>query len=437
MQSDQLDPNIQERLLSSFRTEKLTVDPANRALAGLCLRCYVSYPILRACKILASQFHAGNQFTYRDLLPFVLNDDGRTQIILDSEGENQLILNGNGKTQKGHFEFFTVEVLRTYRLNSDNRLNLDNWARLQTRQNPELIKFLSEFGFRPSSDWALLNRVGLKQLEHIPQRDRDIIEAFHAVYRRDRRQQPRKGMGKCPEPTDAQLQEMSLRLQDKDVEIDAPTELMQALKKVAKELRQYDKWNLEPLVIRDPDTGNYVEREFPDPNSTNELEEIEQSEILELLRRGLTAALEQSIKQGLREQIANLQKRPKYAPLASQVIPGLRLLYCQGKSLGEIATLLGMSNRIKAGRVLEPSKLLGKVRLQTVDRLFHLLEENLDLAKLSTDADYLDNLMQQLEAFVDAEVFQEAAAEINSAKNRQMNSAYAKQLCQYLEKNKE
>jgi hypothetical protein len=52
------------------------------------------------------------------LLPFGLNDDGKTLIVLDSQAKTQLVLDGNGKTQPTNYKFFTVEVLRTFKPDS-------------------------------------------------------------------------------------------------------------------------------------------------------------------------------------------------------------------------------------------------------------------------------------------------------------------------------
>ncbi|HBB33512.1 MAG TPA: hypothetical protein DDZ80_13990 [Cyanobacteria bacterium UBA8803] len=440
------DKDIQELLLSVFRTTASSVDLTSRVLAGLCLRCYVSYPILKACRKLASLFSAGKQFTYCELLPFVLNDDGRTQILLDSDGKTQLILNSKGKTQVASYKIFAVEVLRTYRLNSEHRLSLENWTHYQTRQNQDLIDFLSEWGFRSLSDWALLNKVGLQQLERLSQRDRYIVKAFHAVYRRDRRQQRQNSPTRCPDPTEAQLKEMSHLLQEKGVEIAVPAQLREALRQVAANLHQYEIWSRrgappsEPLESFDPDTGDRSPTEVVDENSTNDLGELERTEILEFLQESLIEILDRSIDQALSEQVAAMQQRRKYAPLAAKIVPGFRLLYCQGKSQSEIASLLGMTNQTQVSRLLQVKALFNNVRSLTVDQLFLAISkkiQGLGLADISTQPDNLSNIMQLLEAFVDREVFQEAAAELHTAKTKAMNSVYAQRLCRYLQGYKE
>ena len=140
--------DIQTTLLSHFHVQNSVIDATYRAVAGLCLRCYVSYPILKACQKIDSLFARDKSFTYRDLLSFVLNDDGKTPIVLDKDGKTQLILDKNGKTQKTAYQIFGVNILQTYKHDSQSRMSLDNWAYLRTKQNRELKDFLSEFGFK-------------------------------------------------------------------------------------------------------------------------------------------------------------------------------------------------------------------------------------------------------------------------------------------------
>ncbi|MGB7086473.1 MAG: hypothetical protein WBD47_13030, partial [Phormidesmis sp.] len=54
------------------------------------------------------------------------------------------------------------------------------------------------------------------------------------------------------------------------------------------------------------------------------------------------------------------------------------------------------------------------------------------LTTLPAEPSYLKRLMEQIEAFVDAKVFSEAASEIKAGKNRSLNSEYATRLKQYI-----
>ena len=426
-------PNYQhgdiQAALNSYFYANDSSDITSCARAGLCLRCYVSEPILKACQKIDNLFGGEKSFSYKDLLPFVLNDDGKTEIVLDSDRKTQLILDENG-TQQTAYKFFTVEVLRTFKP-SDESMSLDNWAYLQTKQNPELKNFLSEFGFQHLSDWALMNRARPKQLERLYQRDRHLVEVFHAVYRRDRQKQRQIGATRCPDPSKAQLQEMLTRLQETGVIINTAVELLLALKQVATQLRQYDIWSYrEPLEIQDPDTGNYTPRSDLPTDCLNE-SDIEQQEVLELLYQQLNLALNGAIEQEIKNCIARLEKSKKYAPFAQQFIHGLQLYYCQAMSLKEIAPLLGMTSWDQARRVLNPGEIINKVRALTVQQILDKMLEKageLGLTKIPPQPDYLKTLLEHIEAFVDAEVFQEAGEEIRAGKSRSLNSLYAQQL---------
>ena len=432
-----LNQNAKSTLFSDFLTQNYAISGAKRAAAGLCLRCNVSYPILKACQKIDSLFGGEKRFTYNDLLPFVLNDDGKTLVVLDSQAKTQLVLDGNGRTKPTNYNFFTVEVLRTFKPDSQSSMSLDNWAYLQTKQNQEVKNFLSEFGFKHLSDWAILNRARPKQIESLSERDRQLINVFHAVYRRDRRSHRSAGAQKCPDPSNSQLQEMLTALQKQNVSVKSNIELIAELKQVAVQLKQYDVWSSrEPLEIRDPDTGNDVLRPDLPHASTDELN-VEQQEILEFLHQQLKSALIQSIEQEISACLAKLEKSKSYAIFAQKFIPGLQLYYCQGMSLKEIVPLLQMSSWDQARRVFNPGELINNVRARTVEKVLDSTiakAQEKGLTQIPPEPEYLKTLNEQIEAFADVEIFKEAAEEIRAGKNREMNSLYARQLRVYFSK---
>jgi hypothetical protein len=427
--------NLQFDLLSRFHAP--TADLIARSQAGLCLRCYVSEPILNACRKINHLFGQDQSFTYRDLLPFVLNDDGKTLIVSDLDGKTYLTLDAAGTPQATTYRCFSLQVLQTFKSNRKSSMSLDNWAYLQTKQNPDLKNFLSEFGFTQLSDWALLNRTRPKQLEQLAERDRHLIQVFHAVYRRDRHQQ-HQGTQRCPDPTSVQLQEMLTALQALKITIQ-PSALMPELRRVASELRQYDLWShREPLELEDSETGDRVIRSDlpPDIASENNLERQEQQELLDFFHEQLQLALVDSIQQEISDRMTYLKKSKRYAAFAEQLIPGLNLYYRQGIALKEIADVLNMSGWAQARRVLNPGDLISSIRTSTIRRvLTQMLKkaEQKGLTQLPPEPNYLENLTQQIEALADTDVFQAAFEEIQAGKNRQMKSVYAQQLCNYLE----
>ncbi|MEH2000337.1 MAG: hypothetical protein V7L00_16580 [Nostoc sp.] len=443
-QFEEIDPTftseiseIQVDLLLLF-DNKNYADVINSAKAGFCLRCAVSYPILKACKKIDSLFAGEKSFSYLDLLPYVLNDDGQTPIFLNSDRTTQLQLDSEGKVKTSSYKFFTVEVLRTFQPN-DKSMSLDNWAYLQTKQNTEIKDFLSEFGFKKLSDWALLNRARTKQIERLSMRDRHLVQIFHAVYRRDRRKYRQKGAMKCPDPTFAQLQEIIALASEQGIAINKTTELIEELKQIAIQLRQYDIWSYrEPLEVRDSDTGSDVLRQDLPHDCLNELniEQLEQQDLLEFLHQQLQVALVQAIEQEILVRISRLKKSKKYAVFAQKFLPGLQLYYVQNLSLKEITPLLRMTSWDQARRILNPGDLLNNIRQMTLQRMLEKTLEksrSMGLIKTIPEPGYLKTLVEQIEAFADQEIFQEAVEEIRAGKNRQMKSLYARQLRLYLE----
>ncbi|AFY58573.1 hypothetical protein Riv7116_6224 [Rivularia sp. PCC 7116] len=427
----------QNILLSCFNGKENDVEIRERALAGLCLRCYVSEVILKACKKLDSLFSGEKQFTYRELLPFVLNDDGQKLIVLDKDGKTQLTVDDNSQTKVSPYKYFSVTVLQTFDAELQSRMSLENWVYLQTKQNTELKKYLSEFGFKNLSDWALLNKIRKKQLKDLSQQERYIVEAFHAVYRRDRQQLKNKGNKKCPDPSSAQLQEMIIYLQQKPVRINTPVELMEQLQQIGLQLRSYDIWSTrESLDIYDAESGSYATRRDLPAFSVDEVD-LEQQEFLQFLHLHLQTVLTQTIEQVIEANIQKLQKSKRYSPFAQKYIQGLYFYYSEAISLKELAPKLGMSSWDQARRILNPGELLSKVRAKTVEQMLEgILKKAAEkgLTKIPPEANYLLALTEQIESYLDGEIFQQAAEEIRVGTNRKMSGVYANQLLAYIQR---
>jgi hypothetical protein len=415
------------RLFTLFSSPKAPLP--DRAQAGLCLRCYISAPILHTCKKIAHLFGGSVQFNYRDLLPFVLTDDGQIPIVLQA-GQPSALLE-SGTPQPLSYQPFSIKILQSYEPEAPTRMSLENWAYFKTKQNPEIKAFLSEYGFQHLSDWALLNRIRKNQLERLSHPDRQLIEAFHAVYRRDRRQQERQRT-KCPPPSPAQLTEMATLLSENP----DTDRLLSALQQIATQLRQYDVWSSrEPLEIYDVETEAYQPRPDLMNAGVDELE-MEKGELRTFLVEEFQLSLHQAIARSIGDRLTTLTQSKTYANFASQLIPGLQLYYGQGLSLKDIAPQLKMTSWDQARRILNPGELLSRVRTLTVQQVLHKTLEKATQMGLTRDPptpDYLTTLIEQIEAFADAEIFQRAAEELRAGKSRAMTSPYAQALRSHLQ----
>ncbi len=432
----QASTHLPTELIRLFQTPASPIEIKTQAQSGLCLRCYVSQPIVRACQKLANLFGTAQQFSYRDLLPFVLNDDGRQLVVLSADQKAHLQIDEQNNTQPIAYKAFSIEVIKTYQADSATSMSLDNWTYLKTKQHPELKQFLAEFGFQHLSDWAMLNRVRSRQLASLAERDQHLVKVFHAVYRRDRRQQAVKGPKRCPEPTTAQLTEMAAQLSSTVNTFNTERDLLHDLKQIATQLRQFDIWqSREPLDYFDAAAGQYETRSDL-PTATITIESGEEQAILTSLHEQLATAFPASLQMVLEARISKLAKSRKYAAFADKLVIGLQHYYRDGRSLKELVPILGMSSWDQARRIINPGELLNQVRAQTLTQLIdHMLEivQKNALAPWPPTPDYLQQLTEQLEAFADAEIFAAAASEMKSGSYRAFDSHYAQQLLSVLD----
>ncbi|MEC4986808.1 MAG: hypothetical protein SAK42_22120, partial [Oscillatoria sp. PMC 1076.18] len=423
---------IQLRLLTDFRNSHSSADDLSQAArAGLCLRCYVSHSIVKACQTIAGKFGDRYNFTYTELLPTVLLDDGTKLIILDQETNSQLIYNDDGTTDESKLQLLALEILQNYQL---GRESLENWAFRLTKQNRELKQvLLVEYGLEMSSPWSLLNKVKEPQFKYLTPQEREIVKSFHSVYRRDYRQRTKKG-GKCPEPTSAQLSEMLKLLQKKgifcqlneDCESQIINELQEKIQEIAEYLRadRVTKTRNYPHYrqIKSPELSsleeNSTEFDFVCEKSSGKVEErikeIDKENIRSLLPQLLNEALSQAIEKAIDTQISRISKSRGYAPFADKIILALRLIYCQSKSQKEVAKQLQFSNQSKLSRVLNLKGILSHVREQTTNIFLAKFLPHSPLNNSSEKLE-LENLAKEVEAFLDEEVFLEAATETQKA----------------------
>jgi hypothetical protein len=375
---------------------------------------------LRSCIQRARIFALGGRINYRDLLPFVLNDDGEI-------------------SQRTYIPF-SIEIL--YSFCSERQCSLARWVDLRVKRHKDLNKFLLEFDIETRSDWAILNKAAKSHVDG--QRYQEILTVFHDIYRRDRPQQHRNRLGgRCPEPTQAQLEAMIFSLYKRGININSPADMLGELETIAKILRQRSIWGqtgypaTESIERHDDEEQEFYSQleVFVDPTSKEDLVvKLEQQELQEFCQQQLFECLDKAIKQGIADHISKQNKSRGYACLAHLIKPILHLIYCEAKSQAKIAQQFDISPT-RLTHLVHPTNLLKNIRRQTVNML---LEQVLEKAKkfgyvqFPLQPDDFDYLMQQLEAYADEQVFQQAFTELKSSKKSAMESVYAQRLCFFL-----
>lgn len=415
-------------------------DAYQKAIALLCLRCYVSERILIACRMIP-QIHkisGENLFSYTELLPFVLNDDGKTLVILDKDRRTQLILEKDGTAKPLVPEgatlgrFFTVEILRKFNTQPGNNESLDNWVTRLTNHNDGVRSFLWSFGLATPTDWALLCKsIPAKMDTLFLQADREIINAFQAVYQRDRLQSQIKG--RCTEPTSNQLLQILQVLRQQNV-ILTQKELLSHFHRIAEVLREdwlYTKTGAPkkvPTELYDSTNHNYqLNPELPYYTDRN-LEEVELEKLSELCQKLFEQVLKEIIAVVIRQRIEELKKSRGYKDFATKFCEGLRLYYKENMSLSEIAQQWGI-NWSKARRIFELENFIDIIQAQTEEKFSQKLLQSLDEQRVQTishDPEYLKNIAVSIREFTCQKTFDLAKSELVTGKKQTKNSLLAK-----------
>jgi hypothetical protein len=423
---------------------RFTDDIHQRALAGLCLRCYLSHRILITCKTIPHIYNVGaeNLFRYTDLLPFVLNDDGKALVILDSEGKTQYILNHHDGTirpiAKGG-EFFSVDILRRFNPNLGFNESLDNWTSRLTRQNEEIKSFLWEFGLATPSDWGLICKSIPRSCSALlSTEDCEIVKAFQTVYQRDRLKTRQKG--RCSEPTRSQLQEIVHLLHQENIILSQNT-LIYHLKRIAEILRQdwlYKRTgstSTVPMELYDNSTNDY----FPNPElgyyTDPAPEEIELDQLKEDLYILFEKVLYETISEVISQRIEDLRNSKGYKSFAQQFHKGLQLYYQENKSLGEIAELWEIPWS-KARRIFKLENFIEATQYRTeetfLEKILPIMPQNSGVTTIYSKSSHLKNVAEEIRNYALNKTFQEARAEMLNSKKQKKNSLFAQMIRRYL-----
>lgn len=435
---------VQVSLWNTFHNQAL--EREQRALAGICLRCYVSQAIVIGCKKLAER--TADKIPLENLLSYVLNDDGNTFVVVGRDDKAQLILKENGQTQlipKAGI-FFSVEVLSSYNPNlSDNRdsESLDNWCIRRIKQNKDLQILLLEYGVWVPSDWSLLCREVPQSLSgSLKDGDRHLIEVFHAVYRRDRRQS--RSRGRCSEPTSLQWSEMLFLLQDKGVILRSEKELIPKFKEIAEILRQDNHSIKTGKPQADSiDASNSSEDNNDSFSKLNQLgtennncEDMEENELREFLNQLPQSALYRAISLRIPQRVEILAAKKPSRAYAEKFVDGLRQYYHEVKplSLKEIAEQWDI-NWAKARRIFQISELIASVQSTSEEIFISKIQEQASQffsSQISGNPNNLKDIAEEVRSFLDTIAFKEARAEIIAARSPYKNSLFAQILRKYM-----
>ncbi len=423
------DTVIQQRLLELSRN----ADGQQSLLAQRCLLCFISWQIEQACLQLVRQFGDFHGFTSRNLLAYVLDDDGKLQ-------------------PSTSYQSFAREVLQTF--NSEKSL-LSTWTSRKVQQHKALNKFLLECGLYLVSDWAILNDTQPKQLPKILsefhsftlghsltlgeiEQAQKVLDAYHKIYRAERWQQRAKGIrGKCNTPTIQQLQQMAEILEQRGIYRLSTNAVMRELQNLATKLRQYRIHVRGGLLPTESLDVNLYENmtlieQIPASDSGNILTDINDEEIfLKSYKQQILTCLDNALDEVTKLRVNKLQK--KDIDKANKFLMALQLFHCQRLSMSAIAKQLGLDAQFQVTRLLKLKEFRADVQHKTLEKLrasvIQLAQEYSTPARLvNLEKQITDALNEQI-----TDLIYQAEIEAVSMQNHSQMSNFSERLCRKLD----
>ena len=385
--------------------------------AFLCLRCYISHQILQVCVQLNSQFGNHYGFSLEEILPYVLDDDG--------------------KSEHSIYQPLSYQILQKF---DPERSSLSTWTTRLVKQHRELNAFLLEHGVYLLSDWAILNDTNPQKLQRIlsdfhrltkPEIGSAIalLESYHAIYRQERLRLRQQGqaLGACQPPSAAQLQQIAQLLKTA-ISPDVIFKRLQALAQLLRQHRIHVRGNPPTTSIDAPSTKPVIATMAIADHD----QEIEgQTQFLQNYRQlmliSLDGAFEKAIAVRLQGKSAKVQQKTKIFAIA------LQLFHCQGMTMSEIAAQVGLKAQFEVTRLLKLKEFRADVRhylLQTLQaRVTDLAAEHISLDRLiALDREISDALAEQVDLLL-----RDAETDAKTSKSYTTGTLFSRRLCLHLD----
>ena len=414
--------SIQKQLMVIARPSGNSTPVQTNRYAELGLRCFISKQIEMTCVQLEMQAGELHGVRRAELLPLVLDDDGRDWHEIPSEIGYRSVAR---------------QILDTF---DPERASLATWTIRLVKHHRELNTFLLECGVYLLSDWAILNDTLPSKLRRVlsgtqPLTEPEIetalavLDAYHGVYRRDRLMARQSGAkGQCPEPTEEQLNEMGERLG-----IGPASRVMRELRSIADRLRSYRiavrTGRIKTLSIHGNGDEDSREMSLAAPNLEESESDRAADDFVQHYRHAFSEALEKAIQSAITDRVQALKASKKQDYLVA-----MRLFHQEGLSMTAIAAHVGLAAQFQVTRLLKLKELRELVRHKMIELLKHYVKEQ---ASAFVTLEQLESLDSKIETALIEQVdllMAEDAAQAQSPKSYGKGSRFATVLCQQLDR---
>jgi hypothetical protein len=393
--------------------------------AQLVLRCLISHQIAIACQSLVNQFGQFYGFTLADLLPLVLDDDGKPW------------------TTQGTYKILAQQVLDRF---DPSAGKLATWVTRLVRQHPAVSACLLDHGLYLVSDWAILNDTKPDQLYRIwtqhynlsPQEAEQaccLLESFRLVYTPERRPGSR-----CKDPTPDQLDRIAQTLSTALARPTTTPEMQKQLTQLCKRLRAYRilarGGQIRGLSVDDAQTLERIQDKVAYERSTDE-DSGQRDRLISACREIFDSALPKSIHSAIAQAHSQFLNSPRSDTRAKAVLyfPALRLFHGDRISMGEIAPRIGLKRQDDVSRLLNLNHLRTQVRNLVLTQCFGQIKPILQTQGGLTCAQ-IDRAVEAIEALFAEQIdpiLQEEEQRTRTPKAFDRPTRFAQAICDELD----
>lgn len=327
-----------DRYLQSHPEDPIAMFESQDPIALLCLRCFISHQIVIHIRSWVSRNGRQYQLTEEDLLPILLDDDGRLEF--DS------------------YPIFSLSILKKF---NPRKGNLTSLTIVMIKHSSKFKLKLLEHGCYRRTDWSLLNETKPKPLPniltHLDSTEilqyQQLLTAYRTIYRDDRLKLKQKNT--CPEPTAEQLTRIATELEQlSQIQWTSET-IFKQLQSLAKHIRQFALNRKSGMQseksLDDPNFQLPIEADSPDDESDHP-----QTEFLTQYRAQFSSALTTAI-------ATTIDDRTRTKPQkATQLLTALKAYACDKLSMGDIAPIIGVRGQDAVSRLLQLTALRSDIR---------------------------------------------------------------------------
>jgi hypothetical protein len=330
--------------------------PLTHPEAQLVLRCLISHQVTIACQSLVNQFGQFYSFSIGDLLPLVLDDDGKPW------------------TNQGTYKILAQQVLDRF---DPAAGKLSTWVTRLVRQHPAISACLLDHGLYLVSDWAILNDTKPDQLYRIwtqhynlsPQEAEQaccLLESFRLVYTPERRPGSR-----CKDPTTDQQTRIAQTFSAALARTISTAEMQKQLTQMCKRLRAYRilarGGQIRGLSVDDAQTLERIQDKITCHSAPDE-DNRSRDRLISACREIFDSALPQAIHSAIAQAHSQFCASPRSDTRAKAKLyfPALRLFHGDRISMGEIAPRVGLKRQDDVSRLLNLNHLRTQVRTQVL-----------------------------------------------------------------------